>query len=263
MFEDARRPQGDGVFFGVVNGFVVVCPRGTARGSRDAVGQDFAGGEVFELQRVFAPAHGINTECEQIIIGANGLTTDGIVIEALCHLIDVEHHLFFRLEGPQLSAINSILLAFFVAAVVVVTIVQERHTLVVLFDAPHDFVEQVLLKGFGAIHHLFRVVIFPVEVIHNLGGLFIGFSCLLLFVTQTHPEIIVFQLKAVNRGDMGLFFSCWRSWKLSFSQFGLVVRCHGRVRGIAGATGYCERESDCKERARYDEGKTEHELIEW
>jgi hypothetical protein len=50
--------------------------------------------------------------------------------------------------------------------------------------------------------------------------------------------------------------------ELSFSQFGLVVRCHRRVRGIAGATGYCERESDCKERARYDEGKAEHELIE-
>ena len=224
---DAVRTQGGGVFLGVEYGFVVVCPGGASADVGDAIRQYLTGGQILELQGVLAAADGVHAEREQVVVRAHRTPAHSEVAKAFGHFVDVQHHLFFRIHAAFLAAVDGVFFALLIAGVVVVPVVQQWHALIVLLNAANDFFEEALLEGLGGLHDLGLVIVFGIQIVHHSGGLLVRSCGFFLLITQAHPEVIVFQLKAVDFRDVLFFLGVRCSGELGFIEFGLgrIVHC--------------------------------------
>ena len=122
---------------------------------------------------------------------------------------------------------NGVFFAFLVAGVVVVPVVEQWHALIVLFNSANDFFEEAFLEGLGGLHDFGLVVVFGIQVVHNCGGLLVWRFGFFLLIAQAHPEVIVFQLKAMDFCDVLFFLGVGCSGELGFIEFGLgrIVHC--------------------------------------
>ena len=195
---DLEGAQGHGVLLGVEERFVVVGPGGASCGFRDAVFEELSGPEVLHKQGVLTAAHRVDAVHQEVVVRAHADPAHREVAVALGQGRLVQHDLLLGLHRALFAAGEGVLFAFFVAAVVPVSLVQHRHALVVLFDAPDNLIVELGLKGFGGGHDLLFVAVFRFEVGHHFRRLGIGLLGFLLGVAEAHPEVVIVQLETVN-----------------------------------------------------------------
>ena len=125
---------------------------------------------------------------------------------------------------------DRVFLAFLVAGVVVVSVIQQRNALIILLDAANDFFKEGFLECLGWLQYFCFVVVLSVEVIDDSGGLCIRSLCFFLRVAEAHPEVIILEFEAVDLGDVLLFLGYRGSGKLGFIEFGLGRIVHVGIR---------------------------------
>ena len=83
--------------------------------------------------------------------------------------IPIQQYFFRRIQAALFPAMDAVLFFFFGTVVIIITLVQYRHTGVILFDAAFHFLEQLFPHGFGMRHHGICILIFRFQVADHLG----------------------------------------------------------------------------------------------
>ena len=99
---------------------------------------------------------------------------------SFCHVIDIEHDLFRRIQALLFSAINRIFLAFLIANIVKIAIIFVRDRNVSLFDSSYDFLEKFFLQLFRVLKYRSFIGVLSIQILDNFR-----------VVSVTQPEVIV------------------------------------------------------------------------
>jgi hypothetical protein len=133
------------------------------------------------------------------VVGADRESAEGEVVVTGGELVLIEEHILTgrrarrrerigQPRGPRRApALDAVLPSLDGAAEVLVRSLADRRGGVGLLDAALDLVEQLLLEGFGARHHLARVRVLGLQVLADLR-----------VVTVAEPEPVVDPLVAVR-----------------------------------------------------------------
>ncbi len=190
---------------------VVVRPGQAVVHVGDDVGQVVAGREVAEAELVALAPCDVDGVRETRVVGADREAAEREVVVPGGELVLVEQHLLAgrrARRGERIGqtrcprgapALDPVLPALDRATEVLVRSLADRRARVGLLDAALDLLEQLLLQGFGAGHHLARVRVLGLQVLPHLR-----------VVAVAEPEPVVDPLVAVRaqhdraaRGDGG------------------------------------------------------------
>ena len=130
-------------------------------------------------------------ECvgEQILIVADDEGSEPDEIPSLPELIEIEQHLFFRLQAAFLATFDGILFAFLGARIIVVAASPDGHAPIRFLDVRHHLLVERVLEGFQALGHRLGVSVLRLEILDDLRIRFLA-----------KPEIVV-----AHRGPMSGF----------------------------------------------------------
>ncbi len=139
---DALAEQGFRIVFDVVQGAVIGAPYQCRRDAFDHIGMHISAGQIPDPQRVLATAHVIFDPGQKTSAGADFVTADLEIALVLRQRIAIEQDFLRRLHAALAACVDRVLAAFLVAAVIPVTLFQERHAGIVRLDPRDDLVIQ-------------------------------------------------------------------------------------------------------------------------
>ena len=158
----------------------------------DVIGQERAGAQILDRQRVLPEPGEIGRIGEEVAVVAHHRHAEGEERMARRERIEIERHLFGRVHASRLAAEDGVLLALLRARVIEVVAAAVRDGLVVLLDArQHLRVERVDERRRG-LHDRLGVGVLRAEVRHHLG-----------VVLPAKPEIVVRAPITVHGVDPG------------------------------------------------------------
>ena len=103
------------------------------------------------------------------IIGTDLDAADSEVGLAIGHTVAVKHYLFAGLHGAFFTAIQRVVFAFHIAAIIPVTIVDIWHRNIILLLAADQFFVEIFLQLKSGLHYGCGVGILRIQVVDNLG----------------------------------------------------------------------------------------------
>src|SRR5437870_12778362 len=106
-----------GIFYGVKQCLVVSSP-GRRGDFLDAFGQQLAGAQVFQLERVLAEAGVVRGIGQQVAVVAGGIGAQGDELLSFGQLVQIERNLLRSILVALLLAVDGVLVSLFRAGVV-------------------------------------------------------------------------------------------------------------------------------------------------
>ncbi len=160
----AHAEQRDRILLDVKHRAVVARPGHPLLDVADCVGQDHAGFEHLEPERVLAAPDRVVRVRQQPVIVAHLERADVVIVEPARLRLEVEQDLLRPLETARASRIDGIFVARVEATVIEVTLVTVRHRRVVLPDAADDLRVELVLERFQPTEQCFPVCVLRPEV---------------------------------------------------------------------------------------------------
>ena len=185
---------GDGIFGHIEDGLVVSGP-GKVIDPFNPFGKELTGFQVLDLEGVLAIARVVRGKGQQVAVVAGSKGANAHELLSFCQFILVQDDLFLSAKAAFFAAENRVLLPFFGARVIEVSILPVRHVLVRLLDVAEHLLIELCLQLLSRLHQRLSVSVFGFEMLQHLR---------ICFFTQ--PEIIVNERFAMNPGYLGFLF---------------------------------------------------------
>lgn len=185
-----------GVGFGVEEGLIVEGPdRGLGEGGvGDLVGEDFAGGQVLDVDGVAVGAVGVFFPGIEVAVGGNGGSAEGVAVAGSGAFVEVEEDGFGSF-GIGFAAEEAVVFAFDVAAVVEPVAFAVRDGDVFADNAGFEFSDDFSAQRIEGGEDGIGVLVFGLEVGQD-GGVF----------AVAQPVVVVGPVDAVSAQGVGAFF---------------------------------------------------------